>query len=282
MLETAAVATNSDDDKPATEIAAGRVYRLGGYIALDGRVSWAPTIPGCYTPHSNFIVFDQDRAYLIDTGVAAHRATVLRQIRQLVPADVPMTAFLTRSEFTCAGNLSAICIDRGVEELVTAARNPFAGSDEISRELEGRVRRTQTERGAVSQLGSSKTLLVIPPLIRLLNTFWVYDKTSKTMFTADLFGHIHVASPTGVPIADSIDDDSTTYEQVREHTLCRYHWLPLAETETLVTWIRKVFGSFEVNNIASTSGCVIKGRPMVEKHLGLMIELLERAPKEST
>lgn len=284
MLETAATSDASTDthsDTPVAEVVPGRLYRLGGFIPLDGRISWAPTIPGCYTPHSNFIIFEQDRAYLIDTGVAAQRATVQRQIKGLVPPEMPITAFLTRGEFTCAGNLAALCIDPGIDELVSAARNPFAGSDEISRELEDSVRRTQTERGAVSALGSSKELLVIPPLIRLLSAFWVYDKVSKTMFTADLFGHIHVASLTDVPIADSVADDTTTYEQVREHTLCRYHWLPIAETEALVSWIKKVFDTFEVDNIASTSGCVIKGRPMVEKHFGLMVELLERVPRES-
>ena len=60
---------------------------------------------------------------------------------------------------------------------------------------------------------------------------------------------------TGVLIVDDLVDSGKTLELVRQ----RY---PKAHFATVYA--------------------KPKGRPMVEKHLGLMIELLERAPKEST
>jgi flavorubredoxin len=110
--------------------------------------------------------------------------------------------------------------------------------------------------------------------------FWVYDKQSKVMFTSDLFGHVSVASPNDRPVVDSLDDDDTTYEEVRDHTLMRYHWLPMATTEPLIAWLENIFEAYEVEVIAPTSGCVLVGAPLVRKHYELMIELLRKVPAE--
>jgi flavorubredoxin len=263
----------------AEEVVAGRIFRLGGHIELDGCISWAPVIPGHFTPHNCYVVMEGDRAYLIDTGVAAHRAIVVDQLNKLLAPDLPVTAFLTRSEYACSGNLATICNTVGIEELVTSSRNPFAGSTELVRGLTNKVRRTEPERGSIVPLGASKSLIIIPPLLRLLSTFWVYDKQSKTMFTSDLFGHVSVASPSDRPVIDALADDDTTYEQVREHTLMRYHWLPMATTGPLIAWLEKIFDAYEVEIIAPTSGCVLVGAAVVRKHLDLMIELLRREPE---
>jgi len=264
----------------ATEVVPGRVFRLGGFIELDGRISWAPAIPGRFTPNNCYTVMEADRVYLIDTGVAAHRETVIDQLEGLLPRGKPVTAFLTRSEYMCSGNLAAICNTGCIEELVTTSRNPFAGSTEIVRGLTDNVRRTEPDRGSIVPLGSSENLIIIPPLLRLLGMFWVYDKQSKTMFTSDLFGHVSVGSPDEPPIVDDLAADDTTYETVRSHTLMRYHWLPMATTEPLIAWMENVFDTYEVEVLAPTSGAVLAGAPVVSKHYDLMIELLRRVPEE--
>jgi flavorubredoxin len=271
---------SSEGGVPVHEIVPDRIYRLGGFIELDGRITWAPELPGRFTPNSCYTVMEDDRVYLIDTGVAAHRRIILDQLKSLLPPGKPVTAFLTRSEYTCSGNLAAICNTGCIEELVTSSRNPFAGSTDIVRGLTDNVRRTEPERGSIVPLGASQDLLIIPSLIRLLTMFWVYDKQSKTMFTSDLFGHVSVASPDGRPVVDSLDNDDTTYEQVRDHTLMRYHWLPMATTEPLIAWLEKIFDTYEIDVIAPTSGCVLVGAPVVEKHYELMVELLRRVPEE--
>lgn len=284
MLEQAqavrAAAPSQSGDTPAVEVVPGRIHRLGGFIALDGRISWAPAMPGRFTPNSCYTVMEADRIYLIDTGVAAHRDTIIAQLEALLPPGRPVTAFLTRSEYMCSGNLAAICNIGCIEELVTTSRNPFAGSTEIVRGLTDNVRRTEPDRGSIVPLGSSENLLIIPPLLRLLGMFWVYDKQSRTMFTSDLFGHASVASPSEPPIVDDPAADETTYETVRDHTLMRYHWLPIATTAPLIAWMENVFDTYDIEVIAPTSGAVLVGAPVVRKHYELMIELLRRVPEE--
>jgi flavorubredoxin len=270
----------ADGGVPVHEIVPGRIHRLGGFIELDGRITWAPAIPGRFTGNSCYTVMEDDRVYLIDTGAAMHRQIVLDQLKTVLPPGKPVTAFLTRSEYSCSGNLAAICNTGCIEELVTSSRNPFAGSTDIVRGLTDSVRRTEPERGSIVPLGASQNLVIIPSLIRLLTMFWVYDKQSKTMFTSDLFGHVSVASPDDRPVVDSLEADDTTYEQVRDHTLMRYHWLPMATTEPLIAWLEKIFDTYEIEVIAPTSGCVLVGAPVVRKHYELMVELLRRVPEE--
>ena len=267
--------------RPAEEVIAGQFYRLGGHIALDGRLSWAPEIPGRFTPHNNYLLIEADRAYLIDTGVAAHRDLVIKQVNDTAPAGMPITVFLTRSEYSCSGNLGALCEHCNIEELVTSARNPFAGASELIAAVSERVRRTEPDRGAVVPLGQSKALTIIPALLRVLVTYWVYDAATRTLFTSDMFGHVSVAGPDQPAIVDSLGEDRTTYDEVRAHTLMRYHWLPIATTEPLIAWLHHLFETYEVENIAPTSGCVLKGREVVAKHFDLMVELLTRVPRES-
>lgn len=264
----------------ADEIVAGRIYRLGGFISLDGRITWAPAIPGRFTPNNCYTVMEDDRVYLIDTGVAAHRNIIIDQLKSLLPSGKPVTVFLTRSEYMCSGKLAAICNTGCIEELVTTSRNPFAGSTELVRGLTDNVRRTEPDRGSIVPLGSSQSLLIIPPLLRLLGMFWVYDKQSRTMFTSDLFGHVSVASTSEPPIVDDLAEDDTTYETVRKHTLMRYHWLPMATTEPLIAWMEDVFDTYEVEVVVPTSGAVLVGARVVKKHYDLMIELLRRVPEE--
>ena len=83
-------------------------------------------------------------------------------------------------------------------------------------------------------------------------------------------------------VLDDPADDTTTYEQMREHTLLRYHWVPMATTDVLVTWLRTVFDTYDVDIIAATSGRILKGKPIVERHFGLIVDFLERVPQESS
>src|SRR5262245_9203282 len=74
------------------------LVRLGSYVELDGRVSWAPYSPGRVQPLNCYLLRKDGRAVLIDTGVAAHREIVLEQLWDRLPQDETLSVFLTRPE----------------------------------------------------------------------------------------------------------------------------------------------------------------------------------------
>src|SRR5687768_11952237 len=102
----------------AAPLGAGRLSRLGGSIALDGRVSWAPHLPGRFQPVSCYLIAEPDRTILIDTGIPAHREAVVSQLAAAREPGKPLTLFLTRTELDCSGNVRAIHASAGIDEII--------------------------------------------------------------------------------------------------------------------------------------------------------------------
>jgi hypothetical protein len=278
LARNQALVTDGATPSTAEEVVAGHLHRLGGYIELDGRVSWAPSCPGQYQPVNCYVISRDDQNYLIDTGVAGHRAAVVDQITGLLPRGRPLTCFLTRTEYQCVGNLGAVYKARGMDELVSGGRNPFAAYEDVARDLKDSVKRKVLEIGRkkAEPMDASGDLLVIPPLIRVLNTNWIYDRRLKTLFSSDWFGHTSVADPAEGAVIDSLENDSTTYESAKEHILCRYFWLPQATTRPLSTWLEQIFTDYDIEIIAPTFGCVLKGKDVVGNHYEIVMDLLHK------
>ena len=81
--------------------AGSTVHRLGSIIPMEGQVSWAPAIPGHFQPINCYLIKEDDSGYLIDTGVAAHRAQILKQLDNLLPHSKELTVVFTRAELDC-------------------------------------------------------------------------------------------------------------------------------------------------------------------------------------
>ena len=51
----------------------GKLYRLGGIVPIDGRLSWRRAGLTGYEPISAFLLLEDDNALIIGTGVRLHR-----------------------------------------------------------------------------------------------------------------------------------------------------------------------------------------------------------------
>lgn len=275
--------TPRSDRSPATSppraetVLTDRVYRIGGHVALDGRLSWAAKRPGRSQPLSGYLVKYDDRAYLLDTGVTAHRQIVVPQFEGLLPKGFPVTAYLTRSDYQCIGNLEALNDAHQFDEIAFKHRSPFAAFDDVSRNLKNVPQTTlKPGFGEFVPLSASDDLVVFPAVIRVLGTTWVYSKSYRVLFSSDWFFHTDVADGAQSSILDNLRNDESTYESAVEHVLEKYHWLARADTRPLSAWLEKIFESFDVEVIAPNFGCVLKGRGMVAKHYALVQDMLTR------
>ncbi|WP_424138296.1 hypothetical protein [Roseomonas chloroacetimidivorans] len=259
---------------------AGSLMRLGGCVALDGRVSWAPRLPGHYQPVSCYVARQGERPVLVDTGIALHRDAVLRQLDAVIPPGRPLTTFLTRTELECTGNLGALHAAGRIARIVNAgAIGPFDAFDDA---LEGSVPMSLIPlgTGSFAAVDEAETLYVIPAFIRMLSTMWVFDATSRTLFSTDFFGHTSVASPRDPAVIGSLTEDRTSRESARAHLLAKFWWLPRARTSAMRNWLAGIFDRFDVEIIAPTHGCILSGRPVVRRHLELMLRLLREMEED--
>lgn len=262
------------------EIVPGRIYRLGGSVKLNNNVSWVPAHVRGYQPQNCYLVVEGDRATLIDTGIAAHKHIITEQLLQVLPKGMPLTVFLTRSEYDCIGSLAEIQKHVQVERLLAGGSvNPFDAFDAVI-ELEGtwdnRIQLGRNPVGGASTLETSDQLETITPALRLLVTFWVYDKVSKTFFSSDLFGHTVTTNEDDAVIIDAGQADAITRTGVREHMESKFHWLPHSVPDGVPARdLRKLFAEREIENIAPSHGLVLRGKEVVQRHFDHVITLLD-------
>jgi flavorubredoxin len=161
-----------------------RVYRLGGDVTLDGRLSWVPPAVTGRQPANCYLIRTADGAALIDTGVRIHASTIVGQLRHLLEPETPVDVVLTRTEMDCCLNIPAMA------EHITIRGIHYTGGITVPR-TDAEVRRICVAEGTPSRvsLAGGIELIIHAPRLRLLPTLWPYDPVSRTLFTSDSFCH---------------------------------------------------------------------------------------------
>jgi flavorubredoxin len=257
-----------------TELAAGSTYALHNVIALDGRVGHYPSQARGYAPCNCYLLVEDDEALLLDTGFGIHKDQMLSQIGSLIGPDTSLSIMVLRlNDFLSVGNALPIARHFPIKRLFATIKNAAAALDFEStsqEEAEANAGRFPVELITGNEwveIGSRKRPVKFnqSPL-RLINTRWVYDPASKTLFTSDMFAHSWSES---MEPQWSIDAgaDETTEEDVRRFLLStRYWWLEGARTDELRRGIDAIFDAHDIENIAPGYGKLLRGRQTVERH----------------
>lgn len=258
---------------------------LGGIIPLDGRVSWVPQPSTGFQPSNAYLLQEGTSRLLVDSGLAVHSQEILDDLAQLIGEGGGVSMFFTRSEMDCVSNLEPIAGRFDIERLFTGGViNPFDAFDDLSRlALRGRrhqidAKRTEegdsVARAAEIEIAPGRVLEVESPLLRLLPTFWGWDKETGALFTSDTFTHGVMDRPDGPRIIDSTVEDATTVEQVAGHLYAKYEWIPRSTCGPLREWLQEKFDTLDPEIVAPSRGCVLRGREVVRRHLGFMLDAL--------
>lgn len=260
----------------AFELVTGKLYAIGGSVPMDGRISWLSAEDSGFQPVNGYLLKEGSSALLIDTGVALHRGEVLAQLSGLLDEQTRLEVFFTRAELDAAGNLVAIAAKYGVETVHAGGNvNPFDAFEEVGRV--GRITANfSVQRVGVGQslrVGDGRRIEVIRPPLRTLNTCWLYDAGTKTLFTSDAFGHTFLQQDRYCPILTS-KTDTCDYAQLRRHTLARYWWLEHAVSPRVADDIEQLFEKLDPERIAPDHGCVLEGSELVKRHLGWLTQVL--------
>lgn len=267
-----------------TTVVPNLLYRMGACLELDGRISWAPTATRGFQPINCYLAVEESAGMLVDTGVSIHERQVLAQLAQVAQPNMPISIFLTRSEYECIGNLAPVIRDFNIDTLFTGGgSNPFDAFDEVTgratavaEKWSNRVRLGHLAAGTSLPLGSSGRFEVVAPALRILATYWAYDKVTKTLFTSDVFGHTVQAADSASPLIDAATIDPTSSDSVREHVLAKFGWLTSASTRPIVESIMSLFDRYDVEIVAPTHGCVLVGTDVVRRHRDLLCEVLRQ------
>ncbi len=272
----------------AVELIPDQLYRIGAMMPLDGRISWVPPDVRGFQPANSFVVLDGLNATLIDTGPALYEKEFVSQLRSVLPAGAHLTVFVTRLEPEGLGNIGPIQANIGIDRIITGGiPNMFDSWNEIpgfvemwnnrSDWLGDRTFMDRVATGESIPMGGSDRLVVLPAPLRILATFWVYDKITRALFTTDVFGHTSVKHETDSPVRSSLEEDDTTYESAKPHILAKFPWVAYANNKPIDEKLTQLFAERQVDLIAPMHGAVLKGEALVHKH----VDILHRALRES-
>ena len=261
-------------------LADGRLYALHNAYVLDGRVSSYPSSARGWAASNCYLLRQDDGALLLDTGFAAHGGAILRQLDTLIDRKLPLAIMPLRiNEFMSVGNALAISRVFNVKECYSPALDVLLWLDFESVDPNRKLPDIETKvmRGKLDLDPSGKgrrPMVGFTAPIRLINTTWIYDKSTKILFSSDMFTHVWSNKPEGPWLIEG-DDGITTNAFVRSFLLnTRYWWLEGASCEPLRKGVREVFESYDIQTLCPGDGTILTGRKAGETQFNVLDEVL--------
>ncbi|MGE3286183.1 MAG: hypothetical protein AB7J32_08780 [Pseudonocardia sp.] len=263
-----------------TDLVADRLHVAGGMLRLGPDVSWSPPDEwGRYQPLNCYAVREDDGVLIIDPGPACFQELVTRQLRTIVRAGSPVSVYITRPEFDTFSGLNSIAEVFDIQQLYSGGHaNPFDGLDLITTvaptHASEHLLLERLRAGTAIPVGRGRAVTILRPTMRVLNTYWLHDSATATLFTSDAFGHLVADSAAEGRVAGP-QDDGCDVETVARHMFAKFWWMPYAgpEIERVADELRAIFDRNEVRRIAPARGKVIAGADRVRRHYELVLEV---------
>jgi flavorubredoxin len=237
---------------------ADNVFALSQLVDLSQPISWVAPAEQGFSPSTAYLVRDGDEAILMDTGIAFQRASLIAQLRQLLPQKHSLTVCLTRNEPDCVGNLHALVNTFRVTRIVS--RTPshpldYAGPFSYAYphiEFDNRIR-----DGQFVPLAGQPRLKVLDGAIRTLITKWFYDTQTGVLFTSDFFTHVLVS-------ADWMPQPRESNRALQEHIGAKFDWLWMADVTKPMALLDAVMQEHVVQALLPQHGLCVVGPQQVE------------------
>ena len=266
-------------------LAKDQLYALQNPFALDGRVSAYPASARGYSVANSYLLTQTDAALLIDTGFGKDEAVIRTQIEALIAPGLPMSMFPLRlNEFMSINNVAAFAGHFRVEQCYTSNIDAALWFD-FGTKADGRnvlesMRVTAVSRADTIEVGKNgRPIDVMQAPIRLIATRWLYDRSTRTLFSSDLFTHVWRDHASG-PWLVTDENDTGAGCDLRSFMLnTRYWWLEGAPTGRIRRGIDAVFDSCDIETIAPGYGCILRGSKVVARHYRMLDEFLKACDK---
>jgi hypothetical protein len=269
----------------------GRLLALSHPYAVDGTVSWHGANARGFAPINCYVLVESDSALLVETGLGIHQDALFAEIEESVGDRELSLLLLRQGEFDSVFNLLPI-VHRFAPKVIygqyetplswgnfrndirmsSAGTITYQGESRTFEELEA----VTLSRSAVISLGRghARILDVFRPELLLLNTHWVYDAATGTLFTSDSFAHVVLPSADAGWVVTA-QNDATTAEDVADHLRSgRFWWLAGAQLDAVRRDVAGIFERYEVETIAPAYGAILQGADVVRRHVALLDDAL--------
>ena len=237
------------------ELFAPDIMVLSDLVPADGRVSWLPPEANGWEPYNEYLILGDERALLIDSGVALHGPSLLQTLTLLVGSR-PLTVYVTRIEVDCLGNLALLIDHFDAIDVVTA--NPISPVDLVHpRRDRSEIPVTHLALGQSMESVGYPRLQILDPVLRTLGTSWLFDRDSRSLFSSDSFGADLLQAPGDSVIRDQ--PSSLGRDLLRRATKAKFDWLEHAVLADVHRRWRDFFAVIAPENLAPIHGRLQQG-----------------------
>jgi hypothetical protein len=266
----------------------GKLYALQNVFALGGSASAYPANAEGYSVCNCYLLKQGDRALLLDAGLAAHASSLIAQVAGLIDPGTRLSVYPLRiNEFMSVGNVEALADAFDLEQCYSSNADAalwvdFGGRSDRPGAKVNPIKTTMVKRSQRIFVGDEtrgRALEAFQAPIRLIGTRWIYDATTRTLFTSDSFSWEWGQDAAGPWFLDE-RSSKTTAAHVRSFLLnTRYWWLEGGDTNTLRKKLAAVFDKYDIENLAPGYGRVLRGRELVQRQYNLLDDVLARMDK---
>jgi flavorubredoxin len=250
-------------------------------------VSWFPSAARGSAPASSYLLPAIGGALLVDPGLTVLEDRLIDQLRGLLDPAASLSVYVTRpAELDCIAATAAVLSSFPVTAVYAPTvrmshRVGIQPNEEPpperanSSRLGGGVGWIRIAPGDTIEVGAgpARRLEVVRAPLRMVACAWLYDAASRTLFSSDVFAH--VVRPASAPaVLDEGDRDATSTADVRATLEAKFDFLPYTDTRNFGEAIAAVFEARDVEVVAPSYGCVLRGRAVVERHLELLLGAL--------
>jgi hypothetical protein len=263
-----------------------QLYALQNPFALDGRVSSYPASARGFSVANCYLLTQPDAAMLIDTGFGKDEPVIRAHIESLIAPGLPLSMFPLRlNEFMSIHNVESFAAHFNIETCYTSNIDAALwfdfGANAEGRDILKSMKVTAVTRADAIRLGKGdRTIDVMQAPIRLIATRWLYDRTTRTLFSSDMFTHVWRDVATKAWMVTEADADATSMSDIGSFMLnTRYWWLEGAPTDSIRRGIGEVFDKYDIETIAPGYGCILRGRNVIARHYAMLDEFLKACDK---
>ena len=262
---------NKNKNGEVFELEKDKLFLLQNIVKLDGRlIAFPPNLTG-FAPLNCYVLKEDTGAFLIDTGYLYHKDSILNQLSKVISFDTPLSILPTRvNEFMTVGNVKSISQKFNTQSYYLAQPDAPDWFDFTDRERDHSLRKIPTYvigKHIECEIGfkTGRVIEIMSAPLRLINTAWVYDKMSKTLFTSDMFTYGVSSNPVDTWILEK-DDFFCESQFIKSFMLnTRYWWLEGAKTNLLRKNINHIFEKYDIKTLAPGYGKLFCGKDLVEK-----------------
>jgi hypothetical protein len=270
---------------PILEICLGTLFALGGSVPADRPLSWFPQGQTGWLPINCYLLRDDRRFLLIDTGITPHWDSIRAGIDALCEGCIERAAVVTRREPDSMINLPAAVGTFAIETVYAGGGlSPldfFDGLDEANgiaqiRATSG-VSPAMLQPGTVIPVGSLE-VEVLPSPLRVLFTNWLYERTTKTLFSSDSWGLLTSLRDSG-PFIAAIGNEEITEQRLLAYLNVKFDWLRGIDTAPVIAELREVLEGRDIARICPGFGGIIEGRDLVSSVINRTLNAVEQLGK---